>query len=103
MQENKFQKRYLAGEFPLTRLSYWKIIKEYLSRERAQAVDPSLHPAGWLQKPLPQGIVLGCQGGRKTTTLVDSDDVHVLMIGASGVGKTAISCTLIWDMPAPAA
>ena len=40
-------------------------------------------------KPLPQGIVLGCQGGRKTTALVDSDDVHVLMIGASGVGKTA--------------
>lgn len=24
-------------------------------------------------KPLPQGIVLGCQGGRKTTALVDSD------------------------------
>lgn len=40
-------------------------------------------------KPLPQGIVLGCQGGKKTTALVDSDDVHVLMIGASGVGKTA--------------
>ena len=40
-------------------------------------------------KPLPQGVVLGCQGGRKTTALVDSDDVHVLMIGASGVGKTA--------------
>ena len=33
--------------------------------------------------------MLGCQGGRKTTALVDSDDVHVLMIGASGVGKTA--------------
>ena len=40
-------------------------------------------------KPLSQGIVLGCQGGKKTIALVDSDDVHVLMIGASGVGKTA--------------
>lgn len=40
-------------------------------------------------KPLPQGIVLGCKGSRNTTALVDSDDVHVLMIGASGVGKTA--------------
>ena len=40
-------------------------------------------------KTLPQGIVLGCQGSTKTTALVDSDDVHVLMIGASGVGKTA--------------
>ena len=40
-------------------------------------------------KPLPQGIVLGCKGNKTTTALVDSDDVHVLMIGASGVGKTA--------------
>ena len=40
-------------------------------------------------KPLHQGIVLGCKGGKHTTALVDADDVHVLMIGASGVGKTA--------------
>lgn len=40
-------------------------------------------------EPLPQGIVLGCKGGKHTTALVDADDVHVLMIGASGVGKTA--------------
>ena len=39
--------------------------------------------------PLPQGIVLGCKGKNNTIALVDSDDVHVLMIGASGVGKTA--------------
>lgn len=38
-------------------------------------------------KPLPQGIVVGCQGN--TTALVDTGDVHVLMIGAAGVGKTA--------------
>ena len=40
-------------------------------------------------KPLPQGIILGSKGLRTTIALVDSDDVHVLMIGASGVGKTA--------------
>ena len=40
-------------------------------------------------KPLPQGIVLGCTGKTGTTALVDTDDVHCLMIGASGVGKTA--------------
>ena len=40
-------------------------------------------------RPLPQGIVLGCTGEGSTTALVDADDVHVLMIGASGVGKTA--------------
>ena len=38
-------------------------------------------------KALPQGIVVGCQGN--TTALVDTGDVHVLMIGAAGVGKTA--------------
>ncbi len=40
-------------------------------------------------KSLPQGIVLGCTGGKNTTAIVDTDDIHVLMIGASGVGKTA--------------
>ena len=38
-------------------------------------------------KPLPQGIVVGRTGS--TTALVDTGDVHVLMIGAAGVGKTA--------------
>lgn len=36
---------------------------------------------------IPQGIVVGCQGN--TTAMVDTGDVHVLMIGAAGVGKTA--------------
>ena len=39
--------------------------------------------------PIPQGIVLGCKGRKITIALVDSDDIHVMMIGASGVGKTA--------------
>lgn len=47
----------------------------------------------WRQgKELPstQGLVLGCKTqGRELTALVDSDDIHCLMIGASGVGKTA--------------
>ena len=50
-------------------------------------------PALWRkgdQRPDVQGLVLGCEGkpGR-LTALVDSDDIHCLMIGASGVGKTA--------------
>ncbi len=40
-------------------------------------------------KPLPQGIVVGCTGNKGTTAMVDTGDVHVLMIGAAGVGKTA--------------
>lgn len=40
--------------------------------------------------PKEQGIVVGCTGGkRRTTALVDTGDVHALMIGAAGVGKTA--------------
>lgn len=41
-------------------------------------------------RPTEQGLVLGCKGRKnELTTLVDSDDIHCLMIGASGVGKTA--------------
>lgn len=37
-----------------------------------------------------QGTVVGCRGsGKKTIALIDEGDVHTLMIGAAGVGKTA--------------
>ena len=37
-----------------------------------------------------QGIVVGCETTPKgTTAMVDTGDVHALMIGAAGVGKTA--------------
>ena len=41
-------------------------------------------------RPKTQGLILGSttQMG-KTTAVVDGDDIHCLMIGASGVGKTA--------------
>ena len=40
--------------------------------------------------PEVQGLILGStQRGKQLEALVDSDDVHCLMIGASGVGKTA--------------
>lgn len=40
-------------------------------------------------RSLPQGIVVGCKGKAETVALVDDQDVHALMIGAAGVGKTA--------------
>ncbi len=50
-------------------------------------------PAQWRKGehlPKVQGLVLGCEGKKNAVTaLVDSDDIHCLMIGASGVGKTA--------------
>ena len=42
------------------------------------------------KRPTVQGLVLGSvQRGKRLEALVDRDDVHCLMIGASGVGKTA--------------
>ena len=43
-----------------------------------------------VEEALPQGIVVGCKGGKNSTVaMVDTGDVHALMIGAAGVGKTA--------------
>ena len=40
--------------------------------------------------PTEQGLILGCKGQpQELTALVDSADIHCLMIGASGIGKTA--------------
>ena len=54
----------------------------------SQPYEPDLWRQG---KNLPkvQGTVIGCQGKVNTTALVDTGDVHSLMIGAAGVGKTA--------------
>ena len=50
-------------------------------------------PVQWRKgehRPKVQGLVLGCEGKKNAVSaLVDSDDIHCLMIGASGVGKTA--------------
>lgn len=53
-------------------------------RQRAAAGKP---PSA---EPLPQGIIVGCKTHKgKTLALVDTGDVHAVMIGAAGVGKTA--------------
>lgn len=57
-------------------------------RWRAQAAQGKT-PTDKNGRALLQGIVVGGQGKRRTTALVDTGDVHVLMIGAAGVGKTA--------------
>ena len=42
-------------------------------------------------RPEEQGIVVGCKDGNNNSTIamVDTGDVHCMMIGAAGVGKTA--------------
>ena len=59
---------------------------------KAYALVPFQVPNWRAGKNLPeaQGLVLGSISGKHgITALVDKDDVHCLMIGASGVGKTA--------------
>lgn len=50
-------------------------------------------PEAWRNgedRPTAQGLIVGCKSGPGTTTaLVDTDDIHAIMIGAAGVGKTA--------------
>ena len=53
--------------------------------QAAHGQEPSLENG----EPLPQGIVMGCTGRKETVAMVDTGDVHALMIGAAGVGKTA--------------
>ncbi len=59
---------------------------------RQSFVSSPFAPGDWRQGnnlPSVQGTVVGCSGGKHTTALVDTGDVHTLMIGAAGVGKTA--------------
>ena len=59
---------------------------------KAYALVP-FQAASWRRgqrRPEVQGLVLGSISHKRgITALVDKDDVHCLMIGASGVGKTA--------------
>lgn len=73
----KWRKQAEKGQMPTAS----RIVKKKLLRKKK--TEPT-------EEALPQGIVVGCSGGKLgTTALVDTGDVHVLMIGAAGVGKTA--------------
>ena len=68
----------------------WATKGEILCTFRHVPFQPALWRKG---KALPkdaQGLVLGSAGKKNAVTaLVDTDDIHCLMIGASGIGKTA--------------
>ena len=56
------------------------------------------------ERPKEQGLVLGSTGKKgQVIAMVDSDDIHCLMIGASSIGKTAFSSIQISNTLAPAA
>lgn len=71
----KWRKQAAKGQTPTVA----RITKKRLFKRKNQKEKP--------EEALPQGIVVGCTGN--TTAMIDTGDVHALMIGAAGVGKTA--------------
>ena len=67
----------------------WATKREIQKTYRHVPFQPELWRKGE-HLPEQQGLVLGSLGRKNhVTALVDCDDIHCLMIGASGVGKTA--------------
>ena len=75
------------GQHGTARLATKKEVKKTYKRIDFQPNEWRNNPDS---RPTEQGIVVGCKNSRKgTTAMVDTGDVHALMIGAAGVGKTA--------------
>jgi len=68
----------------------WATKKEIKETYKKVAYEPSKWRDDPKSRPEDQGIVVGCETiGKETIGLVDTGDVHCMMIGAAGVGKTA--------------
>lgn len=64
------------------RRAYEHII--YTPKKWRKEAQKGVHPSTSDGKALPQGLLVGRD---KTGALIDTGDVHALMIGAAGVGK----------------
>ena len=68
----------------------WANKKEIKEAYRRVPYEPGRWREDENSRPKEQGIVVGCETiGKDTVGLVDTGDVHCMMIGAAGVGKTA--------------
>ena len=68
----------------------WASKREVKETYKKVAYEPSKWREDENSRPTEQGIVVGCETiGKDTVGLVDTGDVHCMMIGAAGVGKTA--------------
>ena len=68
----------------------WATKKEIKETYKKVAYEPCRWREDPESRPDDQGIVVGCETiGKETIGLVDTGDVHCMMIGAAGVGKTA--------------
>ncbi len=72
----KWRKQAAKGETPTVS----RIVKRRFFKKKKEQPE----------EVLPQGIVVGCTGGKHhTTAMVDTGDVHALMIGAASFGQNA--------------
>lgn len=68
----------------------WASKREIHKTYKTVPFEPQKWRENEKSRPTEQGIVVGCESkGNETAALVDSGDVHCMMIGAAGVGKTA--------------
>ena len=68
----------------------WASKREIHKTYKTVPFEPQKWRENEKSRPTEQGIVVGCESkGNETVALVDSGDVHCMMIGAAGVGKTA--------------
>lgn len=68
----------------------WASSREIHKTYKVVPFEPKTWRRDENSRPTEQGIVVGCESrGNETLALVDSGDVHCMMIGAAGVGKTA--------------
>ena len=79
----KWREQAKRGEIPTVTpvFSLFFLLKNHIRKKRGK------EPLVIKEKPLPQGVIVGCTN--RNEAIVDTGDVHVLMIGAAGVGKTA--------------
>jgi type IV secretion system protein VirD4 len=68
----------------------WATKKEIKETYKHIPYEPDKWRTDEKSRPKEQGIVVGCETiGKNTVGLIDTGDVHCMMIGAAGVGKTA--------------
>ena len=68
----------------------WASSREIHKTYKVVPFEPKTWRRDENSRPTEQGIVVGCESrGNETLALVDNGDVHCMMIGAAGVGKTA--------------
>ena len=81
------------GQYGTARWATKKEVKKTYKRIDFQPNEWRNNPDS---RPTEQGMVVGCKNSRKgTTAMVDTGDVHALMIGAAGVSAVPMAARVV--------